>query len=143
MKTADIVEMLEQVKLFRGLNRSQLAKVARVTDVRKARAGEKVVREGTFRSGGGPAFFMIAEGTADVIVRGKKVATLHEGDSFGEMTLLDGQARSATVTAKTDMILYRLLAWHFTKLIKSEPAVAIALLKTLAERLRKAEKTKI
>ncbi|GAC1415869.1 MAG: hypothetical protein NVSMB57_11290 [Actinomycetota bacterium] len=140
---AQIVELLSQVKLFRELSRPQLGKIAHVTDVRQARKGEKVVVEGTFRSGGGPAFFVIAEGSAEVTVRGKKIATLKEGDSFGEMSLLDGQPRSATVVAKTDLVLYRLLAWHFTKLIKSEPTVAIGLLKTLADRLRKAEKQKI
>lgn len=140
MKSSDVVDLLGQVKLFKGLSRAQLGKIARVTDVRDARAGEKVVREGTFRSGSGPAFFVIAEGTAKVSVRGKKVATLKPGDTFGEMSLLDGHPRSATVTADTDLVLYRILAWHFNKLVKSEPTVALALLKTLADRLRKLEK---
>lgn len=142
MRKSEIVELLEQVKLFRDLNRVQLGKIAHVTDVREIRAGTVIVREGTFRSGGGPAFFVLADGTAEVSLRKKKIATLKPGASFGEMTLLDGKPRSATVTAKTDIVLYRILAWHFNKLLKSEPTVALALLKTLAERLRKLENPK-
>lgn len=138
----DIIEHLHTVQLFKELSRSQLAKIAHVTDVKKARVGEIIVREGTYRSGSGPAFFLIGEGSADVTIKGKKVGVLKRGDTFGEMSLLDGQPRSATITAKTEMKLYRILAWHFTKLVKSEPTVALNLLKTVAARLREVEKKK-
>lgn len=140
MKKSEIVGYLAEVPLFRDLSNAHLAKIARVTDIKTARPGESLVREGTYRSGSGPAFFMIIEGTADVTIKRKKVSTLKAGDSFGEMSLLDGQPRSATVTAKTEMTLFRILGWHFTKLVKSEPGVALSLLKTMAGRLRALEK---
>lgn len=143
MKRSDIVEQLAHVPLFRGLTPAQVGKIARVTDALEADKGDVIVREGTFRSGSGPAFFLIAEGSADVTIKGKKVTTLKKGETFGEMSLLDGEPRSATVTAKTDMALYRIMSWHFTKLVKSEPAVALGLLKTLAQRLRAIEKKKL
>lgn len=143
MKRSDIVQHLAHVPLFRGLTPAQVGKIARVTDALEADKGDVIVREGTFRSGSGPAFFLIAEGSADVTIKGKKVTTLKKGETFGEMSLLDGEPRSATVTAKTDMVLYRIMSWHFTKLVKSEPAVALGLLKTLAKRLRAIEKKKL
>lgn len=143
MKRSEIVEQLAHVPLFRGLTPAQVGKIARVTDMREANKGDVIVREGSFRSGSGPAFFLIAEGTADVTIKGKKVSTLKKGETFGEMSLLDGEPRSATVTAKTDMVLYRIMAWHFTKMVKSEPSVALGLLKTLAQRLRAIEKKKL
>lgn len=142
MRSSNIVEHLHGVRLFRGLTRAQLQKVARVTRVQEARAGEVIVREGTYRSGGGPAFFLIGDGKADVSVRKRKVGTLSAGDTFGEMSLLDGHPRSATITAKTAMTLYRIRSWDFLKLVKAEPTVAVGLLKTLAAWLRKAEKDK-
>jgi CRP-like cAMP-binding protein len=129
-------DVLGQVPLFRELNRAQLGKIARVTDVRDIPAGRKVVEERTYRSGGGPAFWLIVDGVADVTIRGKRVGRLKAGDSFGEISLLDGKPRSATVTARSDLVLYRILSWHFHALIKKEPSVALALLKAVAARLR-------
>lgn len=140
MRSTNVVEALHGVRLFRGLTRTQLQKIARVTREQQARAGEVVVREGTYRSGGGPAFFLIGEGRAEVTVRRKKVGTLGPGDTFGEMSLLDGKPRSASVTAKTAMTLYRIRSWDFLKIVKAEPTVAINLLKTMASWLREKDK---
>lgn len=143
MRSTGIVEHLQDVRLFRGLTKAQLQKIAKVTQIRQTRAGDVIVREGTYRSGGGPGFFLIGEGKAEVTVRRKKVGTLSAGDTFGEMSLLDGRPRSATVTAKTPMTLYRIRSWDFLKLVKAEPSVALGLLKTLASWLRNAEKNRL
>ena len=132
-------DVLAQVPLFREMSRAQLSKVARVTDVREVPAVRSVVQERTYRSGGGPAFYLIVEGEADVTIRGKRVGHLRPGDSFGEMSLLDGKPRSATVTARKPLVLYRILSWHFHALVRKEPSVALGLLKTVASRLRLAE----
>lgn len=139
MKTsrARKADELAQVPLFRGLSRAQLTKVARVADERRVRAGRAVIEERTYRSGGGsPAFYLIIAGEADVTVRARRVNRLRAGDSFGELTLLDGKPRSATIRARTDLELYRIRAWDFHSLVRSEPAIALGLLKVLAGRLR-------
>jgi CRP/FNR family transcriptional regulator/CRP/FNR family cyclic AMP-dependent transcriptional regulator len=133
------VNYLKTVPLFRDLSRPQLQKIARVADLVDVSAGRSVVEEGTYRAGGGPAFFVIADGEADVLVSRRRVATLRAGESFGEMSLLDGKPRSATVKAKTRLSLYRIRSWDFHKLVKSEPGIALGLLKTVAGRLRDVE----
>lgn len=136
-----IVDSLRQVELFRNLNRSQLAKIARVSDEISVPEGREIVREKTFRESGGASFFLIVDGRAEVVTSGRKVARLNAGDSFGELSLLDGKPRMATVRALTRMELLRIRSWHFQKLVKSEPAIAVALLRHLAERLRSVEET--
>ncbi|MFN2642865.1 MAG: cyclic nucleotide-binding domain-containing protein [Actinomycetota bacterium] len=102
-------------------------------------AGRDIVRERQYRDGGGASFFLILEGKADVTLRGKRLARLKDGDSFGEMSLLDDKPRSATVTAATDVVLYRIRSLDFQRLVKTEPAIAVALLKSLAGKLRATE----
>lgn len=136
---ADKIDQLRWVDLFRDLSRPQLQKVARVADEVAISKGRRIVEERTYRDSGGASFFLIAEGAADVSTRGKRLARLREGDSFGEMSLLDGKPRSATVTAATDMRLYRIRSWDFHRLVKTEPSIALALLKTIAGRLRALE----
>jgi len=136
---ADKIENLSSVELFRELNRAQLTKIARMTDDIDVSEGREIVREKTFRESGGASFFLIVDGLAEVWTRGRKVARLNPGDTFGEMSLLTGRPRTATVRASTDMQLYRIRSWHFQRLVKSEPAIALGLLRNLAERLRVAE----
>lgn len=133
------VERLRMVPLFRDLTGTHLQKVARAVEEVSVPSGRKVVQERSFRESGGAAFFLILEGSADVTVRGKRIARLRAGDSFGELSLLDGKARSATVTATGPLTLYRIRSWDFRDLVKSEPSIALGLLQTLADRLRKLE----
>lgn len=135
------VNHLKTVSLFRELSGTQLQKIARVADAYDVSVGKIVVEEGTYRAGGGPAFFVIAEGEAEVLIGRRRVAKLKAGDSFGEMSLLDGKPRSATVKATRPLSLYRIRSWDFHKLVKSEPTIAVGLLKNLAGRLRALEKS--
>jgi CRP-like cAMP-binding protein len=136
------VDQLRTVELFHALTAAQLQRVARVADEIALPAGRKVVEERTYRDSGGASFYLILQGKADVTARGKRLARLRDGDTFGEMSLLDGKPRSATVTAATDLRLYRIRSWDFQRLVKTEPAIALGLLKTLAGRLRDMEAKK-
>jgi CRP-like cAMP-binding protein len=97
-------------------------------------AGKEVVVEG--RNGVG--FFIILEGQAAVTVGERVIRVLGPGDYFGEMALLHGNERSATVTADSELRCLGLTAWGFKQFVTDNPSVAWALLQTLAERLREA-----
>jgi len=100
------------------------------------RAGEAIVVEG-MRGG---AFYAIVEGKARV-TRGKRtLATLGPGDFFGELALLDGGQRSASVVAATPMLCIRIFKRAFDRLIAEEPGVSARMLSVLAGRLRRAER---
>ena len=121
--------------LFRSdLDRRQAEQIARLLKVRPFAKGETVIMEGS----GGAAFFLIDAGQATVSSKGVHVATLGPGDYFGELALIDGGPRSATVTAATDLVCYGLTFWEFRPLIERNGAIGWKLLEALAKRLRAA-----
>jgi CRP-like cAMP-binding protein len=99
---------------------------------RRFAAGETVAKEGA----GGAAFFIIRAGEAAVTVHGDSRPGLGPGDYFGEISLIDGGERSATVTAVTDLVCLGLTYWDFRPFVENNPAVAWGLLQSLAGRLR-------
>jgi CRP-like cAMP-binding protein len=72
-------------------------------------------------------------------VGGRTLATLSTGDYFGEIALIDDGARSATITADTDLVCYGLTYWEFRPLVQQNAVIAWNLLQTLAKRLRTAQ----
>ena len=129
------IEVLKRVPLFEDLTRREASQVARLFKERRFSQGETVVREGS----GGAAFFLIESGEANVSVRGKPRGTLEPGDYFGEIALIDGGARTATITATSDLVCYGLTYWDFRPLVQDNPAIAWKLLQSLAKKLRDAE----
>jgi phosphoenolpyruvate synthase/pyruvate phosphate dikinase len=87
---------------------------------------------------GGAAFFLIDSGEATVSSKGVDLATLGPGDYFGEIALIDGGPRSATVTAATDLVCYGLTFWEFRPLVERNGTIGWKLLQVLAKRLRAA-----
>jgi CRP-like cAMP-binding protein len=85
---------------------------------------------------GGAAFFLIDSGEATVSSKGVHLATLGPGAYFGEVALIDGGPRSATVTAATDLVCYGITFWEFRPLIESNGTIGWKLLQALAKRLR-------
>ncbi len=90
---------------------------------------------------GGIGFHLIASGTASVTVNGQSRPTLGPGDYFGEISLIDGKPRSATVVAEEVLLTYSLVAWDFNPVLQSEPSVALAMLQSLCARLRAIEQS--
>jgi CRP/FNR family cyclic AMP-dependent transcriptional regulator len=130
------VDLLVRVPLFAGLSRRHLRAMADRADQVEFRPGEAIVVEGMQ----GGAFFAIVEGKARV-TRGKRtLATLGPGDFFGELALLDGGERTASVVAETPMLCVRIFKRAFDRLIAEEPGVSARMLSVLAGRLRKAER---
>jgi pyruvate,water dikinase len=129
------IDILERVPLFAELNRSDLDEVARLFKERRFSAGETVAREGS----GGAAFFVIGSGDATVTIRSTERGTLTSGDYFGEIALIDEGARTATITATTDLVCYGLTLWDFRPLVQGNPTIGWKLLQALAMRLREAQ----
>jgi CRP/FNR family cyclic AMP-dependent transcriptional regulator len=132
--TNDVVARLGQVPIFGGCSKRDLQTIARAARPLKHEAGSVIAREGE----PGAGLFVIDVGEAVVTIGGKKVNHLGPGDFFGEMALLDGGPRTATVTAETDVTLFALTEWVFRGLLSEHPSIAIRTLEAVAARLRKA-----
>ena len=113
-------EMLSQVPLFAGLEPRDLDRIADSFKQRNYSAGDTIASEGS----GGAGFFVIGEGTAKVTVHGEERATLGPGQYFGEIALLDEGARTATVTAETDMTTYAMTFWEFRPIVETDARIA-------------------
>lgn len=136
MATKDIVELLRRVPLFADCSKRDLQTVARAVRPIPHRAGTMIAREGD----PGVGLFILVDGVADVTIGGKKRATLGPGDFFGEIALLDGGPRTASVTARTDVQLLGLTEWVFRGLMIEHPSIALKTLRQMASRLRAATK---
>ncbi len=93
------------------------------------------------RAPAAPSFYVIDSGAASVTIRGDEVAVLGPGDHFGEIALIDGGQRLATVTATTDLVCHGLTYWEFRPLVQENGALGWKLLQTMARMLRAAEET--
>jgi len=90
-----ICEFLRTIDAFRGLTPSQLTDVAEHMTKRRYADGEAVIREGEV----GEEFFLISDGTVEVFREDHEVARLGAGDFFGEVALISGEPRNATIVA--------------------------------------------
>ena len=88
----------------------------------------------------GEEFFFILDGAAMVDVTRRKRIRLGPGEFFGEMSLLDGEPRSATVRAETDMRLLVILRRNFQSLLTEVPELTRSILVVLSRRLREIER---
>jgi pyruvate,water dikinase len=131
----DPLAVVQRVQLFVDLDRRQAEQVARLLKLRPFSKGETIIVEGS----GGAAFFIIDSGEATISSKGVQLGTLGPGDYFGEIALIDGGPRSATVTVATDLVCYGLTFWEFRPLVEKNSAIAWKLLQALAKRLRAAE----
>jgi CRP/FNR family transcriptional regulator, cyclic AMP receptor protein len=132
----EVVNRLGKVPLFSDCSQRDLQTIGKVIKDVDHSAGTVIAREGE----PGVGLFIIADGTAEVTIGGKKKITLGPGDFFGEIALLDGGPRTATVTAITDVKLLGLTEWVFRGLMTQHPSIAVKTLQAMAERLRRATK---
>jgi CRP-like cAMP-binding protein len=126
------VEAVLKVPLFAELNEQEAAQVAGLFKQRSFKPGETVAREGS----GGAAFFLIDSGEAVVTVGGQERRRLGSGDSFGEIALIDEGARSATITAASELRCYGLTYWDFRPLVQGNAEISWKLLQSVVGRLR-------
>jgi CRP/FNR family transcriptional regulator, cyclic AMP receptor protein len=129
---AAALDALKNVPLFADLDSRELQDIANSMRERRVAAGDVILAQGA----AGAGFFVVGHGTAEVTVDGDPVATLGPGDYFGEIALLTGSDRTATVTAQTDMLCYGLTAWDFKPLVESNSGIAWKLLTAMARMVR-------
>jgi CRP/FNR family transcriptional regulator, cyclic AMP receptor protein len=122
---------LKQAPLFGGLSNRQIAKIARLSDDLDVPSGAVLCKEGS----SGQEFFMIIDGQADVTRGEKHVATLTNGDFFGEIALLEPMKRTATVTASTPLSFFVVTRQAFNSVIRTDPEIELRVLRRLARRL--------
>jgi CRP/FNR family transcriptional regulator, cyclic AMP receptor protein len=124
--------MLKKVPLFADLDNKELEQVASSMRERRFKSGDTVTQEGA----GGVGFFVVEEGQADVTVGGATKGSVGPGDYFGEIALINESPRTATITARTDLLCYGMTPWDFRPLVESNSAIAWKLLTAMAEKMR-------
>lgn len=129
------LQHLQSVRLFAACTKKELQTLGKVTDELEFADGKALCEEGT----PGHEFFLILEGTAKVKRKGRSVAALTEGSYFGELALLDGGLRNATVTADGPLKVLVLGQREFAGVLEEVPTLARKLLQTMAGRLREAD----
>ncbi len=132
-----LAESLVRVPLLSDLSGPDRDAIAKLFTERTFAPGETVTKEGADAA----AFYLIVSGTATVTVGGAFRRTLGAGDHFGEIALIDGRARTATVTADGELVCQGITLWDFQPLVQRNPTMAWTLLQTLAGMLRQAGET--
>jgi len=129
----DWTEVLGALPLFSRLGRRQLRRIARLASVVDYSPGEVMVEAGDR----GDSLYLMLEGSGP---RAGQVAGSAVGDFFGEMALVDGRPRSATITATSAVRVMRLPRRAFLRALKQDPQIGLAIMETLAERVRRLER---
>jgi CRP/FNR family cyclic AMP-dependent transcriptional regulator len=129
------LHLLGAVPLFQGLSKRDLSEILSVAREVEFAAGIDIVSEGSKALD----FFLILDGEAQVTVRGRRSQKLRPGDYFGEVSVLDGGPRSATVTAETPVWALRLDRSKFLALLDMHGLIGRKILVEMSKRLRAAE----
>ncbi|MGB6057633.1 MAG: cyclic nucleotide-binding domain-containing protein [Microthrixaceae bacterium] len=133
----NLVDEVASIRLFSACTKRDLQRLARAVDHVTLKPGDEMTHQGSV----GREAFVIISGVASVIKDGAEVARLGPGDHVGELSLLDGGPRSATVRAETDMELLVLSKPAFNAVLDEVPTLAHKLLVSMAERLRESEQS--
>jgi CRP/FNR family cyclic AMP-dependent transcriptional regulator len=125
------VEMISHVPLFATCSKTELRKIASLADEIDLPAGTRLTKEGA----SGKEFVVIVKGGADVVRRGKKLRSLGNGDFLGEIALVTGTPRTATVTTTEPTRALVIAAPAFRSLLRNTPSMQLKVLDALASRL--------
>ena len=129
--------VLAGVPLFEGLSKRHLKKLGSLAEMADFMEGASVVKEGQ----PGESFFVAITGQAKVTVKGRTVHRILPGDHFGEISLIDGGDRTATVVTETPMTLLMIDRKPFLKMLADDPDVAVSLLEGLARMIRRVDRS--
>lgn len=126
--------LIAACRLFAGLDPAGLAAISAAVVEVEFPAERVIAREGEIGSG----LFIIGKGTVRVMRDGRPIARLGAGDFFGELSVLDGAPRNATVVADEPTTCLALATWDAERVLREQPGVALSVLRVLAGRLRAA-----
>ncbi len=129
-------DCLKEVPLFKNLSKRNLDHIAHISDEMRIEAGTVLANQGEV----GLEFAFVLEGEAMVEKDGKVVNHLCSNEYFGEIALIDGKRRSATVIAETDMRLLVIDTYHFKELLETVPGLMNVIIINLCKYLREAER---
>jgi CRP/FNR family transcriptional regulator, cyclic AMP receptor protein len=124
-------ERLARIPLFEGLSKKQLSQVSSLMTLLDLKAGTVLARQGEI----GREFLILLEGQVEVARDGKIIAVRGPGDFIGEIALLDNRPRTATVTARTDVVVEALNRGEFASLLAEAPELSAQVMATMARRL--------
>ena len=131
-------DALAQVPLFQGLSPRHLRRIADLAQEERLMEGATVVKTGQ----PGDSFYVILEGEAKVVNgAGRTINRLLPSDYFGEISLIDGGPRTATVIADSPMTVLTLERPAFRRMVESEPEVAVKILAYIASMLRRLQRS--
>lgn len=130
-----LLEGLKSVPLFKGLTEQELEDVVGQSRVVEFEAGHDIVEEG----GGFVGFHLILEGQVTVSQASRTIASLGPGDYFGEISVIDGKPRTATVTTDSTVRTLSLSAGRFQPLLDAHPALTRKILLGLCQIVRSTE----
>jgi CRP/FNR family transcriptional regulator, cyclic AMP receptor protein len=137
MAKAPGIGLLAVVPLFEGLSAKHLRRIRDLAEPADYMAGASLVKQGA----PGDAFFVILQGSAKVVVGKRTINRLMPGDYFGEISLLDGGVRTASVVSDTPMKVLMVDRSKFIRLLEREGAIAVALLEGLARAIRRTDRS--
>ncbi len=137
LERARLAKMLSSVPLFSGLDKKDLEAIAGNGKEVTFEAGKTILKQGE----PGIGFLLILEGKTEVRKKGKTVATVGPGGFFGEMSVIDDKPRSADVVAIEPTRCFGVTAWSFTPMLRSNPDIAIEIIRELVRRLRQFEES--
>jgi CRP/FNR family cyclic AMP-dependent transcriptional regulator len=124
-------ELLRTVPLFAQCSKRELGAVGGIADEIDLKEGTELTRQGK----PGREFFVLIEGSADVLKNGRKVNSLKTGDFFGEIALVHHAPRTATVKATSPVRALVVTERNFRRLLEEQPEIQRKVLAALAERL--------
>lgn len=128
-------DQLAKVWIFEGLEPADLSRIASLVVARSYKKAAAIVTEGEQAV----AFYVIVDGKVEITKGGAALNTMGAGESFGEMSLLDGYPRATSVVAIEDTNCLVMTRWDFTAELKTNPSIALAMLPILCKRIRKLE----
>jgi CRP/FNR family transcriptional regulator, cyclic AMP receptor protein len=136
ISTVEKVLFLKGVDLFKGIPGEELSHIAQITDEVEFQPEQLIFKEGDQ----GDAMYLIVDGKVKVHSGAKVFAQLGQKQTFGEMSILDSEPRSASVTSLSDLTLLKIQREDFTEILAEKPEISLGIIKVLIGRLREANR---